>query len=240
MRRTAVLITMALILTVAFYTSQAGAQGPIGIEECRTIAESGSYVLARNLTASGNCLEVTVDFVTIDLSGFLITGDGTGSGILSRGNSTAVRNGTITGFQTGIALVGGVSIVEGLRVLRNGFDGIFAIGIVRNNIAEENGGRGILSGGGPVSGNVVTNNGSEGIFAGAGSVVSGNTARLNHGNGIFTGGGTVSGNTVQSNGGVGISVGCPTLVIANTAVENAGGNLQLNGAGCKNIDNVAP
>jgi hypothetical protein len=218
MKRTVALIAIAL--AAVFYTSHAGAQGPIEIEDCRTINLPGSYVLNQNIIARGTCLEVTSPFVTIDLAGFNLLGNGEGIGVSSSGEGTVVWNGTIVGFRTGVSLGTASSTVEGLRVFRNVGDGIFAIGIVRDNIAIENGSRGILSGGGTVSGNIVRDNRSEGIFAGRISIVSGNTATVND--------------------GVGIAVGCPSNVIENTAVENDGGNLELRGEGCRNINNVAP
>ena len=51
----------------------------------------------------------------------------------------------------------------------------------------------------------------------------------------------MSGNTVQEDGGgtSGIEVACPSNVIGNT-VTGFPENLLLNGAGCTNIDNLAP
>ena len=51
------------------------------ISKCGTISKPGSYVLTRNLTANGDCLVVAANFVTIDLGGWVITGNGTGGGI---------------------------------------------------------------------------------------------------------------------------------------------------------------
>ena len=47
------------------------------ISKCGTISKPGSYVLTRNLTAIGDCLVVAANFVTIDLGGWVITGNGT-------------------------------------------------------------------------------------------------------------------------------------------------------------------
>ena len=52
-------------------------------------------------------------------------------------------------------------------------------------------------------------------------------------------GSTVSGNTATQNLFFGILVACPSNVTDNTAVGN-GVNLQLNGQGCNNTNNVAP
>jgi hypothetical protein len=81
------------------------------------------------------------------------------------------------------------------------------------------------------------------ILAGPGSTISNNTVEGI--NGIFArpGGSTVSGNTALASevdgGDTGITVDCPSNVIGNTATGYAS-NLVLSGAGCTNIDNVAP
>jgi hypothetical protein len=80
-------------------------EGPVTIGGCRTIDQPGSYQLVGNLTADGNCLVVTADGVTIDLGGFAITGNGTGTAIISKPKGTGippartvVRNGDISHF----------------------------------------------------------------------------------------------------------------------------------------------
>jgi parallel beta-helix repeat protein len=228
MRKPAALFTVALALGAAFHAPGASANEPTKITECRTIGQPGSYVLAKNLTAAGNCLVVVAEFVTVDLAGFLITGDGTGAGIRADAagpeapRGIAVRNGTIAGFEFGAFLQATGSIVEGLRVVGNTSVGMFVSpgGIVRGNTAVGNGIHGIVAVG-TVSGNTAEDNGT-----GIGILIS-------------SGGSTVSGNTARNNRGVGISVFCPSNVIGNTATGNAGGNLTLR-AGCTNIDNLAP
>jgi hypothetical protein len=232
--------------------------GPIEIEKCQTISQPGSYKLVKNLTFTANtggCLQITVSAVTIDLAGFTISGPGNGSannfnsstGILAMPSSPsqvleglAVRNGSISGFGTGVALVGseeelgrGSSVVEGLRVFGVGLaqGGIFAIGIVKGNTVVDIGGvsgKGIgISATGIVTGNYVTNTGLSGMTIGAGSTVIGNTV-------------------TDSGGGVtpGIFVICPSNVTNNTAFNNPGGNIVLNvipnGNGCNDTNNVAP
>jgi hypothetical protein len=269
MRRLTALFTFVLVLGAVFYAMEASAE-PVEITECSTVVVPGSYVLANNLSISnlptgGSCLGITTDFVTIDLAGFSITGDGTGVGIQTFRDDQqgiVVRNGTIADFETGIVLAGGSSIIEGVRVLRN-LAGILAansISIVRNNIVQNNRGFGIAAMGtvsgniafgnafgivapGPgsnVTGNLARNNSSEGIVASG--TVTGNTSNENGTSGIrvFDQGSTVSGNTAARNGGTGILVVCPSNVIGNTATNNTGGNLVLDGAGCTNIDNLAP
>ena len=89
MRRPAAVFTIVLALVATMLLPSAGAradgreEGPTEIEKCQTIEKPGSYKLVNNLTATGDCLVITTDFVTIDLAGFLISGSGTGSGILA-------------------------------------------------------------------------------------------------------------------------------------------------------------
>jgi hypothetical protein len=262
MRRPAFVLTMVLALWTRFQTP--GALAQTVITACQTLRASGSYVLANNLIAAGDCLVVDADFITIDLAGFTLFGNHTGTGIsnLLERRGITVRNGTIFGFGSGISLLAEDSIVEGMRVSGNTDTGIFASGIVRNNLVQDNGSFGITSIGivsgntaigsgsccsgilatGTVIGNTARGNHGEGISASG--TVTGNTAQVNEGNGIraFNSeqGSTVSGNTASSNGGTGIDVACPANVIGNTAVANVGRNLRLNGAGCTNTNNLTP
>src|SRR6187399_3008396 len=81
---------------------------PRVINACQAITEPGSYVVNRNLQATGDCLVIAADFVTIDLDGFVISGSGVGNGVgsavLVGRRSINVRNGVITGFATGVYL----------------------------------------------------------------------------------------------------------------------------------------
>ena len=80
---------------------------PTGIGTCRTINQPGSYVLRRNLTSAGTCLVVNADFVTIDLNGFVIAGDGTGVGVTDNSvtrRGTVIHGGSITNFAVGILM----------------------------------------------------------------------------------------------------------------------------------------
>jgi hypothetical protein len=245
MKRLAALLAIAVAFGAMFLTSAAGArdvqEGPVEIEQCRTIDKPGSYRLVNNLVASTHdCLVITADFVTIDLAGFSITGlafGPRGLGILALPSSStaplrgiAVRNGSLSALGVDLGSANG-SIVEGLRVFGVPPVGIIANGIVKGNIVV---GAGIGAGAGPavittgiVTGNYVTGSRKTGIFIGEGS--------------------TVIGNTATNNLGTGIEVSCPSNVTDNTAVNNGGAvpppnntNLLLHGDGCHSEDNVAP
>jgi len=75
---------------------------PTQISACGPIAQSGSYVVEKNLTAAGDCLVIRADFVTLDLGGFVLTGNGSGNGVTNNNVShqgILIRNGTITNFE---------------------------------------------------------------------------------------------------------------------------------------------
>lgn len=141
-------------------------EGPIPIDACGILDLSGSYVLTDNLATAGSgkiaCLFVDDDFVTIDLAGFVITGDGTGVGIASTQtfSATTVRNGTITNFNDGVTLRDH-AVVESIRTIGNERFGILVgeSSLVRDNILD--------------------NNNSVGIYFMKGSTITGNTGRKN-------------------------------------------------------------
>jgi hypothetical protein len=103
MSRLSVRILLSGILICTMGVSNAVA-APKNIGVCGIISEPGSYVLTKNLNAIGDCLTVTADYVTIDLGGFTIFGDGTGAGIKGDGTRLAItmRDGTITNLADGI------------------------------------------------------------------------------------------------------------------------------------------
>jgi hypothetical protein len=260
MRRPAALVPIALafgtiILAPPVAQAQDAREGPTQIEKCQTISNPGSYKLVNNLTAAGDCLLINADFVTVDLAGFAIIGSGTGTAIRFVGPTPqiprrgfAVRNGTISGFVTGIQFirVGGTdgAIVEGLRIFgtaggTTGLDGILVRGaVVRGNtvVCGAGPGIGIRVVNGSVTGNVVEacENGID-AFSG---VVSGNSVFGGSGTGITIEVSTAIGNTVTGYG-VGIAATCPSNLTDNTAVGN-GTNLVLNGTDCHSEDNLAP
>ena len=255
MKRSAAFFPLALALGAIMAAPWASAQaqgtreeGPIEIEKCQTISQPGSYKLVNNLTfkgTTGTCLQVTADFVTIDLAGFTISGllklpsssmelaaQLALTAIAAGGDRTgiAVRNGSISGFGVGVNLGGDGSIVEGLRVFGGpAFSslGIAATGIVKGNtvvrIASGDGGPAVgISATGIITGNYAFDNRIAGLEIGQGSTVIGNTASSTFGE------------------AVGIEVSCPSNVTDNTAVNNPRGNLLLEGNGCNNTNNVAP
>jgi parallel beta-helix repeat protein len=252
MKQPAALFPIALALGAIVLVPEASAREPLPIKACQTISQPGSYELANNLTATGDCLVITASFVTIDLAGFSISSSniGVGTAISESGappfEGIAIRNGSISGFATAVNLdAAGGSVVEGLRVFGFFRTGISANGIVRGNTVGESN-TPVTSSGINAAG-IVTDNYVTGIGRGTGisatGTVRGNTATDNA-EGIHAGAGsTVIGNTVMNNRGfigIGISTDCPSNLTDNTAVNSSSANLVLNGEGCHNEDNVAP
>src|SRR5262245_11056411 len=192
------------MLALTASAATANAAGPAKIQKCTTLSEPGSYELTKNLVATGNCLVVAADFVTIDLKGFVMSGDGTGTGIgdadVGR-KGIAVRNGTITDFGEGIDLSRSKNCeIEKIRAIDNRGSGIevFANSIVTGNTASGNG---------------------KGIAAGENSTVTGNNASEN-GLGFSVPRSLISGNIASDNTGAGIIVDCPSNLVGNMALDN--------------------
>jgi hypothetical protein len=240
------LVLAALILApVAGAHGQEGQeQAPTKIKRCERIDQPGSYKLVNNLHATGDCLVIATEGVTIDLAGFALTGDGTGTAIKGVQTSagtipplrTVVRNGDISNFAQAIKLSG---IAEGLRITSNHNGISVAVGIVRGNIVQSNDSVGIDLADGLVTDNVVIAN-QTGISVREAAVITGNSVQGNKIGVDVTGtGSTVIGNIIDGNSRIGLRIRCPSNITDNTAVGN-GTNLVLSDAGCRNEGNVAP
>jgi hypothetical protein len=224
-------------MTLAFVAAAEAAATKIN--SCpKTITQPGLYEVQDNLDSVGTCIRVAADSVTIDLGGFRIRGNGTGSAVTSFGpvavRDTTVRNGSVTQFENGIEVESGS--VENVTSARNANVGILVItGAVRNSRAEGNSGNWGISTAGRsiVTGNISVGN-RDGITATYASVIQGNVVADNTNSGIqaIGTGGSITQNSVFNNSGFGIYVSCPTLVLGNTVVLN-GTNIRLNGPDCK-------
>jgi len=247
MRGKAAFIATMLAFSAIILPSAAGAQnvrqqGPITISECRSIDQPGPYRLVNNLKAAGNCLVVTVEGVTIDLGGFAITGDGTGTAIIGKQASgaripparTLVRNGEIANFAQAINLSG---TVESMRVTGNAGGILVGVGTVRANIVQFNRSAGIRLADGIVSGNLLVAN-ETGIFVEEAAMVTGNQAAGNKiGIDVKGTGSALIGNIADGNSEIGLRVACPANVADNTAIGN-GRDLVLIGKTCRNEGNL--
>ena len=92
----ATILTLVILAIVGVAPAHALA-APQGIRTCRPITASGSYVVTRNLTTVGTCLSVLVSFVTIDLGGFTLSGNGTGEGVSDLAAPAPLQGIAVTG-----------------------------------------------------------------------------------------------------------------------------------------------
>ena len=108
-RQCAAFAVVVALLLGSFAGASGGPANPIGA--CPfAITAAGTYTVTNDLTAAGDCITITQplgDSVTVNLNGFTITGDGTGSGIIAPNPGrtiSVVGPGTITAFFAGVLL----------------------------------------------------------------------------------------------------------------------------------------
>ncbi len=168
-----------------------------------TISASGSYYLTKNLTATGTAISISADDVTLDLSGFTLTGSGSGtySGIYMNGRKNVeIRNGAIRAFAYGIndaSSSGKNHRIIGIRVNSCLWRGIYIVGsscLVRDCIVSD-------------TANTDTAGSFYGIYISSGAITdcqvtgTGNSAIATSTiYGLVGGGGNISRNRVYGNG----------------------------------------
>src|SRR5262245_33782118 len=164
-----------VLLTVAALLLTAGAaQATTQIDSCQTLGVSGTYELIANIqtsNASGDCLIVNADFVTIDLNNFFIAGPGSTSvhaGVASTHKGTIVRNGVVASFQVGIRLDGSGGVVDHVVLLLNGAAVVLGDnGTVKNSTLHHSGDDAVtfVGAGGTVINNVIHEITGKGVSA---------------------------------------------------------------------------
>lgn len=214
-----------------------------------TISEQGSYRLTSDLEVPGvntTGIEISADFVTIDLNGFTLfsTGGGAGTGHGIRGfdsrTGIVVKNGTVRSMgSSGILMPGRRGRVENVLVSQNRDDGIRLgdHGMVRECTASNNAGFGITVGdGGSLIENKSWQNGfasvaDHGLGLGDFGVAIGNTSTENTGVGLLTGdGATIVNNNFSDNSEDGARTGNGSLLRGNTARGNGSLGFRLGSA----------
>jgi hypothetical protein len=215
-----------------------------------TISSAGSYVLVGNLASAGSCIAIAVAGpVTIDLHGYTISGNGTGSGIsdglgASTKQGVVIANGTITNFDTGIVVnLSHPVTIERMNVSNNRGQGIALFGAftVINTIVDGNGSDGIHINGnlaGMILSSETNNDGGNGIVSLGGPTVVGDTIAdangqagiaLSVSGGIPTSGDQVIRSVAIGNGGNGIDLSAETqnAVVESVALQNGGAGIVL-------------
>ena len=217
-----------------------------------TISQSGSYYLARNVTATASAVGIIIaaDDVTVDLNGFALNGAGVGTkGIdvpAARKNLT-IRNGTVRGWTQGGVRADFATncILEKLRASGNtggslvgalvaGNGSLITDCVAASNTSSTNGIK-------TFSGTTIVNcsassNGGSGIFVGGTSTISNCTTNGNSVYGIRAFSTcTLTHCNAGSNASVGISTGDGCTVTDCTAAVNTGSGIEVaNGSTVRN------
>lgn len=226
-----------------------------------TISQSGSYRLAGNLTVpdlNTTAIQITADFVTLDLNGFSIVGPvvcttgtvttcpvpGTGIGVFAGSDQAPfprgvrILNGSVRGMGLmGIQLTGPGSFVEKVTVDSNAGGGMSVAGTVIQSAAVQNGSFGFIAA--TVRDSTSLENFGDGIILNPiGGVATGNVSASNRGLGIAVQIGTATANTLFLNGDVGILALCPSSIVGNTIVTNGPASIQTSRDGCALANNA--
>ena len=235
----------------SFPISGGSAPSPTSLTDCGPIATAGSYVVAQNLTtASGDCIDVQAPDVSLDLGGYTLSGNGSGTGIrlLSGATGVYIHNGTVTGFGTGVEDDAGGNLIEALQSLRNQESGVYFNGI-NNGVSGSTVWRSTLSGNGRYGlylsqsqnnsaiTDVISQNGVDGIWlqASSSNLLSSNSVGGNGYAGILVGDAGDTLGTPPPSSCFGISLpppGTPSPISANNIVA---GNVPLDGNGTLGI-----
>jgi len=191
--------------------------------------------------------------ITLDLGGHTISGaPSSANGIIisQSSSSTSVRRGTVTGFTTGVLVVGDGSTVEELIVRDNGCDGIdFRTtdnSLLQRTVVSRSGCHGVRLGPGGsnlIQANVIQDNLSNGVvitpgtpsFATGANTVQGNVIKNNGASGVLLAGRfvarqTIMNNSISGNANDGIRMAPLTfnsIVRGNAVVSNRGSGVAV-------------
>jgi parallel beta-helix repeat protein len=212
---------LGVVAAIALVLAAAPARADTAVSDCGTLTTAGNYFLTKNITATGTCIIVGSEGVSLDMKGFTITGNGTGDGISDGGGhfeSMAIANGSIRNFDVGIGLDSSCCVV------------------IRNVNASNNTETGILVGNccGTLDAITANGNGTVGVMAldccftlnniqasgngGGGGIVSTNCCT------------TISNSTVTNNGGTGVSgTNCCNFLVSSNVQHNGADGVSMSG-----------
>jgi len=212
------------------------------VNACQTLSAPGNYVVTKNLTASGDCLVLTVSNIAIDMQGHKIVGNGSGGGITDGGNSIRyiiVANGKISNFSEGIDLSTdtgqAANLILNVNSSGNAADGVFIRGRDNNLVnvtASNNGGAGVEVRQCCDSLFKVTTNGNnaEGVLYSFEDYLLNVISNGNSGDGVSGASDSLIVNTVANkNAGNGFNLtDSDNLVVSSVANGNSGNGMLLN------------
>ena len=230
-------------------TSAAGAADPIA---CGAVITE-NVTLSHDLVDCESGLSIEGTNVSLDLNGHRIVGQGVGEGVRVSGADVVIRNGTITGFATGVLLDAGSARVHAanLEIASNGTgvlgsDPDASADFAIDHSAVHHNGTGLLlfdADRAEIVDNRIAKNGQHGLFTvlADGSRIEGNTFQGNGGDGahLIESTALILGNTFSDNGGDGLDVDdiCfPGLAFyrvgSNLATKNNGLGINLHFGAC--------
>jgi hypothetical protein len=112
-----VVLLVAVAAAVALLTSQATPAAHLAVVCGQTIAADTTLVADLRCPASGAAL--IVQSGTLNLNGHVVSGSGTGVGVLLAGAGTALVNGTVRKFDIGVSVTGTNTLIRNARIAGN-------------------------------------------------------------------------------------------------------------------------
>jgi hypothetical protein len=253
---------MKALACMAMLLAASGAQAQVGITQALatgsgigtgdspgfpvTIVNSGSYKLFSNLNPpSGvDAIDITADFVTLDLNGYTIAGYETcsivppnigatcvigsfGTGVSSTGANTTIKNGAINGFSTGLYLAGGADAADISKLALSQNDiamYLSSYGAILQDVQEYLGTYGLVLGANAIQvhNSYVGFNGVEGIQLSNG-IISHLTAASNSSDGVnITNAAILRDSTLSNNGRHGVFVDSGTVLTTDSTAYSNG------------------
>ncbi len=220
------LVTALLVALLAVPMVGAGVAHSAHLD-CGDVVEQSTVLDGDIGPCPGDGLVVRGAGVTLDLGGHVVRGTGSfaSAGIRIDADVVRVRNGTVTGFSSGVSTVRSFGSVERLAVVGNG-TGVSMFGGMGNAVTgssvrgnSSDGIQIVRSRDNSVGGNVIADNGRSGVT-------------IESLQGVITraSGNSVAGNSISRNGGAGVSLSSNsegTRVGRNTIVGNGSHGVAL-------------
>jgi parallel beta-helix repeat protein len=154
------------LFALVFFAQPANASTTVSA--CGNLGSAGeTYVLTSNVSATGNCLNITASNVFLDCQGFGINGNGVGAAINSSGQTNlTVRNCVIMTFDRGVAFSSvNSSLVQGVNATNITGQGSVSITLsfndVINGTTTTNSFKGIVAS--QSANNIISNNNASNI-----------------------------------------------------------------------------